>query len=145
MAEVMEIQKYVEQIRGIENSQLDQNTELENVISKMIFDGKSIYFQVNDLFQNQNLNQALLSKIEQTLDLIFIKEENANVCFANSVEVRPEYKQSFRLLDLLDYMYAFVHSSVYQESLKVGITNEAEFFWKLVKTGSELRNKKLSS
>ncbi|HEY1195596.1 hypothetical protein [Flavobacterium sp.] len=141
----MEIQKYVEQIRGLENSQLDQNTELENVISKMIFDGKSIYFQVNDLFQNQNLNQALLSKIEQTLDLIFIKEENANVCFANSVEVRPEYKQSFRLLDLLDYMYAFVHSSVYQKSLKIMIKNEAEFFWKLVKTGSELRNKKLSS
>lgn len=141
----MEIQKYVEQIRGLENSQLDQNTELENVISKMIFDGKSIYFQVNDLFQNQNLNQALLLKIEQTLNLIFIKEENANVCFANSDEVRPEYKQSFRLLDLLDYMYAFVHSSVYQESLKVVITIEAEFFWKLVKTGSELRNKKLSS
>lgn len=145
MAEVMEIQKYVEQIRGLENSQLDQNTELENVISKMIFDGKSIYFQVNDLFQNQNLNQALLLKIEQTLNLIFIKEENVNVCFANSDEVRPEYKQSFRLLDLLDYMYAFVHSSVYQESLKVVITIEAEFFWKLVKTGSELRNKKLSS
>ncbi|MCR4030397.1 MULTISPECIES: hypothetical protein [Flavobacterium] len=128
----MEIQKYIEQIRGLENSQLDQNTELENVISKMIFDGKSIYFQVNDLFQNQNQNQALLSKIEQTLNLIFIKEENANVCFANSDEVRSEYKQSFRLIDLLDYVYVFAHSAFYKQSHKIIIPADAEVFWKLV-------------
>jgi hypothetical protein len=141
----MEIQKYIEEISSLEKSHFHLDIELENIVSKVISNENNIQFQIEDLFQNQNLNGILLSKIEQILNLIFIKEENANVCFANSDEVRSECKQSFKLLDLLDYVYAFVHSSVYQESLKVMITNETEFFWKLVKTGSDLRNKKLSS
>lgn len=141
----MEIQKYIEEISSLEKSHFHLDIELENIVSKVISNENIIQFQIEDLFQNQNLNGILLSKIEQILNLIFIKEKNANVCFANSDEIRSEYKQSFKLRDLLDYVYAFVHSSVYQESSKVMITNEAEFFWKLVKTGSDLRNKKLSS
>ncbi|MBZ4034523.1 hypothetical protein K6T82_07080 [Flavobacterium sp. 17A] len=133
----MTIQQYIEQISNSKNLVLDQNTDLENNVAKI----EGLEFQFEDLFQNQNLNSALLSKIEKMLNLIFIKEElEFNVCFANNDEVRPEYKQSFRLLDLLDYIYAFKYSSKFATTQKIILSPEVEVFWKLVKIGSVLRN-----
>lgn len=42
------------------------------------------------------------------LDLVFVPEREAEgeVCFAGSAEVRPEYRQSFAPIDILDYIYA---------------------------------------
>lgn len=129
----MEIQKYIEEISSLEKSHFHLDIELENIVSKVISNENNVQFQIEDLFQNQNLNGILLSKIEQTLNLIFIKEElETNVCFANTDEVRPEYKQSFRLIDLLDYVYVFAHSAFYKQSHKIIIPTDAEVFWKLV-------------
>lgn len=140
----MEIQKYLEQIGSLEKLELLQNSELENIVSDVVSKDDLVQFKLEDLFQNQNLNAVLLSKIEQTVNLIFIKEENTNVCFANNNEVRPEYKQSFRIIDLLDYMYAFAHSSEYQKLQKIIISLEVKVFWKLVKICADLRNENAS-
>lgn len=133
----MEIQKYLEQIRSLEKEHFNQNVDLENMVSEIISNEKTIQFRVNDLFQNQNLNTELLFKIEQTLNLIFIQEENSNVCFANDSEVRPEFKQSFSLQDLLDYIYAFAHSFSFKESGEIVISGESDLFWKLIKTADK--------
>lgn len=136
----MTIQEYIEQINISKNLTSDRNTDLENMVSKMISFENGFQFQIAELFQNQNLSSVLLSKIEKTLNLIFIKEElETNVCFANTDEVRPEYKQSFQLIDLLDYIYAFKHSSDFKESQKILFTSDTDLFWKLVKIGSGLR------
>ena len=140
----MEIEKYLKQIGSLEKLELLQNSELENIVSDVVSKDDLVQFKLEDLFQNQNLNAVLLSKIEQTVNLIFIKEENINVCFANNNEVRPEYKQSFRIIDLLDYMYAFAHSSEYQKLQKIIISLEVKVFWKLVKIGAYLRNENAS-
>ncbi|MFD2938807.1 hypothetical protein [Flavobacterium notoginsengisoli] len=140
----MEIEKYLKQIGSLEKLELLQNSELENIVSDVVSKDDLVQFKLEDLFQNQNLNAVLLSKIEQTVNLIFIKEENINVCFANNNEVRPEYKQSFRIIDLLDYMYAFAHSSEYQKLQKIIISLEVKVFWKLVKIGADLRNENAS-
>ena len=70
------------------------------------------------------------------------------VCFANSPEVRPEFRQTFAPIDILDYIYAVLHSPTYREKYKeflkidfprVPYPKDAATFWKLVALGGELR------
>ncbi|RTZ09849.1 DNA methyltransferase [Flavobacterium sp. GSP27] len=97
-----------------------------------------------------NLNPDIVKQIANGLGMTFIneKEIESNVCFANSYEVRPEFKQSFAPIDLLDYIYAVLHSPTYRENYKeflkidfprVPVPPDHLEFWKLVKLGGELR------
>ncbi|MFB9109845.1 hypothetical protein [Flavobacterium gyeonganense] len=72
--------------------------------------------------------------------MLFSSEKEAgNVCFANSIELRPEFRQNFTAVELLDYVYAFAHSSFYKKSKKITMTSEADIFWKMVKIALCLR------
>jgi predicted helicase len=97
-----------------------------------------------------NLNPEIVKQIADGLGLTFTneKETESEVCLANSDEVRSEFKQSFAPIDLLDYIYAVLHSPTYREKYKeflkidfprVPAPPEKDTFWKLVKLGSELR------
>lgn len=97
-----------------------------------------------------NLNPEIVKQIAEGLGLTFTneKETEGEVCFANSNEVRPEFKPSFAPIDLLDYIYAVLHSPTYREKYKeflkidfprVPYPNNAVTFWKLVALGGELR------
>jgi hypothetical protein len=97
-----------------------------------------------------NLNSDIIKQIADGLGMTFTneKETESNVCFANSDEVRPEFKQSFAPIDILDYIYAVLHSPTYREKYKeflkidfprVPVPTDADQFWKLVNLGSELR------
>ncbi|MGQ7946945.1 type ISP restriction/modification enzyme [Flavobacterium sp. WC2509] len=96
------------------------------------------------------LNKEMAQKIAGSLGLLFINQQEAeeNVCFANSNDVRPEFKESFTQQDLLKYNYAVFHSSTYREkyeefqktdSLNIPIQTDRIKFWKLVQLGDELR------
>ncbi|MGV8964121.1 MAG: type ISP restriction/modification enzyme, partial [Candidatus Saccharimonadaceae bacterium] len=97
-----------------------------------------------------NLNPKIVREIEKGLGLTFVpeKEEN-NLCFANNNdELRDEYKQTFAPIDLLDYIYAVLHSPSYREKYKeflkidfprVPYPEDADKFWQLVKLGSQIR------
>jgi predicted helicase len=97
-----------------------------------------------------NLNPEIIKQIADGLGMTFTneKETESNVCFANSDEVRPEFKQSFAPIDLLDYIYAVLHSPSYREKykefLKIDFTRvpypkDDTTFCKLVALGDELR------
>ena len=97
-----------------------------------------------------NLNPIIVEQIALGLGLAFTNEKEAsgNVCFANSEELRPEFMQSFAPIDLLDYIYAVLHSPTYREKYKeflkidfprVPYPTDSQTFWKLVTLGSELR------
>ncbi|GEM_PF-1117276 len=132
---IMKIQGFLEKIYALKNLDLDKNTDLENLVTKISLSENKIQFKIEDLFKNQELNTPLFFKIEQTLDLIFIKDQlETNVCFANHSEVRPEFKQSFTLVDLFHYMYAFAHSFSFKESGEIVISEERDLFWKLIET-----------
>lgn len=92
----------------------------------------------------------LLEHIKTKLGLTFVPEPEGegNVCFAESPEVRNDYKQSFTPTDLLDCIYALLHSPsycrVYKEFLtidflKMSHPTDPNDFWKLVTLGGELR------
>ena len=91
----------------------------------------------------------ILKRIED-LGLTFMRDNDykGNVCMVNSPEVRDDYKVSFTPLDLLDYIYATLHSPSYVATYrqfpsidfsKVPYPKNPNHFWNHVGLGSELR------
>jgi predicted helicase len=107
----------------------------------------------NQFLETSN-NLALLKEVEQkiisTIGLIYSAENEAqgNVCFANSSELRTEFRETFTAIDLQDYSYALLHSTEYKENFSelskenlslITIPTDRTDFWKLVQEGKELR------
>ncbi|WP_264551674.1 hypothetical protein [Flavobacterium sp. N2038] len=119
--------------------------ELENLVLKISQNTTETGFTLNTFFDRSNdiitsINIEIVNLFAKSSGLVFLDEkESGNVCFANSQEIRSEYRQSFRLLDFLDYINAFMHSSVYRESQKIIIPSETDLFWQMVKMGTVLR------
>ncbi len=97
-----------------------------------------------------NLSPTILKQIEKKLGLPFVPEntEDGSVCMANNAEVRDEYKEAFAPIDILDYIYAVLHSPDYRENYKeflkidfprVPYPEDPQTFWQLVELGSQLR------
>jgi predicted helicase len=82
-----------------------------------------------------NLNSTIIQKIERNLGLLFSSEKETT-------------EGSFAPIDILDYIYAILHSPNYRKKYKellkidfprVPFPENVEMFWRLVKFGSELR------
>ena len=107
-----------------------------------------------------NLNPEIIHQIAKKLSLPFIdgnegtnEENNSPVCYANSKEVSEDFKievfpQSFASMDILDYIYAVLHSGKFKENYKeelkkdfpvVPFPKNQIIFWKLVALGKNLR------
>ncbi|WP_115809846.1 type ISP restriction/modification enzyme [Flavobacterium aquicola] len=93
------------------------------------------------------INPEITKRLENNLGLAFInqKEQQGNICFALSEEVRSEFKETFTAKDVFSFIYALIHSSIYREKQKgifpadlLDITNQ-EKFWKLSHLGRDLR------
>ncbi len=114
------------------------------------------YFDSDDLqthiesYINSNFNTEIIKEISGKLSLSFLpeKEPEGNVCFINSPEVRDDFKTTFASIDLLDYVYAVLHSTRYRvkdkKFLKIDLSGvpypkDADTFWKLVKLGGKIR------
>ncbi len=76
------------------------------------------------------------------------KELEGNVCLANNDEVRPEFRQTLAPIDVLDYIYAVLHSPTYREKYKeflkidfpkIPYPKDSKTFWELVALGSQIR------
>jgi len=87
-----------------------------------------------------NLNPEMVSQIAKGLGLEFVPDHE-------QLE-RPVHDKYFNPLDLLDYIYAVLHSPSYREKYKeflkidfpqVPYPKDADKFWKLVELGGEIR------
>jgi predicted helicase len=83
-----------------------------------------------------NLNQTILRSIEKSLGLAF------------KVQVNKTSNDEFGEVDLLDYIYAVLHSPTYREKYKeflkidfprIPYPKDKKVFWQLVKLGGEIR------
>lgn len=97
-----------------------------------------------------NLDPNIIAQIAKELGLGFVPEHegDTNLCFVNSTELRDDYKSTFTPIDLLDYIYAVLHSPTYREKYKeflkidfprVPYPKDTETFWRLVQLGGQLR------
>jgi predicted helicase len=94
----------------------------------------------NEIFDNSieripNLNIEIVNKIAEKLVLTFTNEKETA-------------KDTFAPIDILDYIYAVLHSPTYREKYKeflkidfprVPYPKDSTTFWKLVKLGGEIR------
>ncbi|MCH7304228.1 hypothetical protein MMP74_07485 [Acinetobacter sp. NIPH 1869] len=111
------------------------------------------HFKVHELVLSLSplqFNPQLVCQIEKSLELSFIHDnEPHRVCFANqNAELQDAYKQVFRAVDLLDYLYASLISDQ-QRAEKIQLQNPALApipsptdnltFWRLVATGRKYR------
>jgi predicted helicase len=92
--------------------------------------------------RNPNLSQQIVSQIAEKSGLKFTSEKDDSV---SSTSGNPG---TFAPIDLLDYIYAVLHSPTYREKYKeflkidfprVPYPKDAATFWQLVALGSELR------
>lgn len=90
---------------------------------------------LEDKRRTPNLDQKIVSQIEKALNLEFVLEKEEN-------------ETTFAPIDILDYIYAILHSPSYREKykefLKIDFPRvpfpDAKSFWTYVKLGSELRS-----
>ena len=91
---------------------------------------------IGDISQRKpNLNQEIVNEIAEKLALTFTNEKETT-------------KSTFAPIDILDYIYAVLHSPTYREKYKeflkidfprVPYPEDQDTFWKLVKLGSSIR------
>jgi predicted helicase len=105
---------------------------------------------IKNTTRTPNLNPEIVKQIAEKLGLGFVpeKESEGNVCFVNSPEIRDDFKTTFAPIDLLDYIYAVLHSPTYREKYKeflkidfprVPYPKDSETFWQLVRLGGQIR------
>ena len=102
---------------------------------------------VNNLSGGQHTH-AVGNLLSGKLHLTYNPEPSSHeVCFADSYEVRPEFRTSFRTADLIDYGYAMVFSEVFKHEFNDLLTQnfsipappDVQFFWKMSHVGNQLR------
>lgn len=94
-----------------------------------------------------NLTPETISQtaLKTHLNFILPKDPEGNVCMANSKEVRPEFRQNFSAVDILDYLFALSHSSKFKTAEKdyleihFAAPKNAEMFWDLAQLGSKIK------
>ncbi|KAF2335067.1 hypothetical protein [Flavobacterium daemonense] len=121
-----------------------KNAELENFVLKISSDSTENYFMLDSFLKKSvsgriEINSQIIKQFSNHCGLLFLEEETGNVCYADSNEVRSEFRQSFRLFDFLDYTYAFANSSFYKETQKIIMPPNVDYFWNLVKIGNQIR------
>ena len=94
-----------------------------------------------------NLNPEIVQEIAEKLGLTFTNEKDTTTGSV-SEKKKAERSRSFAPIDVLDYIYAVLHSPTYREKYKeflkidfprVPYPKDNNTFWQLVKLGGELR------
>ncbi len=123
----------------------DTNTQQNQIDFQNVVTGRDLSLPN----RTPNLNMEIVNEIAKGLGLEFTPEkEDGNVCLANDKDVRSEFRTTFAPIDLLDYIYAVLHSPTYRETYKeflkidfprVPYPKDSNIFWQLVQLGGELR------
>lgn len=99
-----------------------------------------------------NFNPQTIAAFAAALGLAFVSEKAETVTTANTIDSdidsKPKTAQTFAPIDVLDYIYAVLHSPKYRDTYKeflkidfprVPYPTDAAAFWQLVALGAQLR------
>ena len=123
------------------NKMIDERTMYSNRGGTYIF---PLYlYRENDIQQSINVNDQRTPNLNHTI--VNQIAEKLSLTFTNEKE---ETEKTFAPIDILDYIYAILHSPSYREKYKeflkidfprVPYPTDVEEFWQLVLIGSEIR------
>ena len=87
----------------------------------------------------------IIAVLQTRLNLTFVDDsQEANLCYVNSEEVRPEFKQAFSGKDIDNYITGFLHSKNLSKSNREFTPQDFPYpeddaaFWKLVTIGQKI-------
>ena len=94
--------------------------------------------------------KPVVDKISRQLGLIFIplNAPEGNVCFMGNTGLRSEFKTTFTQLDVINFVYAGLHSSPCRgesrnfeniDLSQLRCPEDMETFWELVRKGAGLK------
>lgn len=120
----------------IESSYVSNRTsEITSLFPLYIYTNEKADGLFEDQNRKSNLNDEIVNQIANKLVLTFISEKEKST-------------NKFAPIDILDYIYAVLHSPTYREKYKeflkidfprVPYPTDKKTFWKLVKIGSQIR------
>ncbi len=121
---------------GQEKEYLKLQKELEKIQNLLTpQQSKQDLFVQKDKNRKPNLNPEIVKKISKNVGLIFTTEKETK-------------ENTFAPIDILDYIYAVLHSPTYREKYneflkidfpKIPYPKDKNIFWQLVKLGGEIR------
>lgn len=142
---------FSENIGIIFNRQIEVDRNFTDIfVTKLMSDKHSLSMKENNSFaplylypdeksldteRKPNLNSEIVGELEKKLGLVFVGEKESG-------------NETFAPIDILDYIYAVLHSPTYRETYKeflkidfprVPYPKDAVTFWQLVKLGGEIR------
>ncbi|MCK9209920.1 MAG: N-6 DNA methylase [Ignavibacteriaceae bacterium] len=142
-------------LKGIRNNLLSKFSITKLIIDKSIVSTLDngyvfplyLYSESND---QKNIDQTTVRTPNLNLGIVKRIAEKLNLTFTNEVLdfARTDTKDTFAPIDILDYIYAVLHSPTYREKYKeflkidfprVPYPKDVDTFWQLVKLGGELR------
>ena len=139
----------IKDLHLFEKSWYQIDFELANSIEEIILKNNSTLFNFQTLFissdveQKEILNPEITKSFSLSLGLIFIeKYQEGNICFANNPEIRPEFRQNFTAIDLLDYCCAvsyLLNNVLKINTDRIPVPNDSGLFWKLADVGQRFR------
>lgn len=85
-------------------------------------------------FSKVVITLKLITQFEKATGLAFISDNTSegNVCFANNIELRSEFKSTFRKNDIENYLLGLSQSQNIQE---LTLPQDADTFWEIVDLG----------
>lgn len=89
-----------------------------------------------------NLNPQITEHFSQILALEYLEQQpkEGNLCFAQNIEVRDDFRTYFTPIDLLDYTLTCINSQLGNQQLALIYFPKDEYtFWQKVQAGKELR------
>jgi len=97
-----------------------------------------------------NLNLKIVKEIAKKLELVFVNEKETDATVTDCFVPRNDLSNltTFAPIDILDYIYAVLHSPTYREKYKeflkidfprVPYPKDTKTFWQLVQLGGEIR------
>jgi predicted helicase len=121
---------------NITDKSISSSLDNANVFPLYIYSENSGQQTIEDTAERKpNLNQEIVKEIAEKLDLTFTNEKETT-------------ENTFAPIDILDYIYAVLHSPTYREKYKeflkidfprVTYPKDKNSFWQLVELGGEIR------
>ncbi|MBK7099350.1 MAG: hypothetical protein IPH58_14755 [Sphingobacteriales bacterium] len=119
---------------------------IEEYIKKLQGDSEAKYASVKQFIDRNPIpvkDKNIISEIEKKTGLVFVTGDDVaeRVCFANSSELRDDFKSSFTCGDMKNFFKGIIYQLIMNEKelgIEYNIIKSDSDFWKFVEAGKKV-------